>query len=202
MTKSNTAMPIQLVMGLRNPGDRYAATRHNVGEWWLARVVAAYGLCYQTHKSWPIEVAKSPQVRCVRATTYMNHSGEGLGQYCRYFQIPAAAVLVAYDDLDLPVGKIKLKFSGGDGGHNGLKSVICHLQTKDFWRLRIGIGRPTGDQTSVSDYVLSKPSSADRGLIETAIGETEPHFSYLLAGDFEGWMRQVHASVPSSGSTS
>ncbi len=204
MSKSHPTEPIRLIMGLRNPGERYAATRHNVGDWWLETVLAARHLQCSKHKTWPVEIAKDATLTCLRATTYMNHSGEGLGQYCRYHRMAPAAVLVAYDDLDLPVGTVRLKFSGGDGGHNGVKSVISHMQTKDFWRLRIGIGRPGGGQSAVSDYVLSKPSPQDRENIMQALHAAQQHFDCLLTGAFETWMQQVHTKTvtnTTSGST-
>lgn len=118
---------IEVLIGLRNPGARYDPTRHNAGQWFVDLLLAQYLLKLSAHKSWPLEAAQIKGLNILLSTTYMNLSGQGIGQFCRYYKIPSAAILVAHDDVDLPVGAIKLKFGGGDGGHNGLKSLTDHM---------------------------------------------------------------------------
>lgn len=190
--KKQPQLPVHVLVGLRNPGEQYALTRHNAGEWFVRLILDQYRLELKKHKSWPIELAKQSGLALALSTTYMNLSGQGLGQYCRYYQCLPASILVAHDDLDLPVGSIKLKFGGGDGGHNGLKSIIAHLQTKDFWRLRIGIGRCVGKESDVTNYVLSKPSAKDRTLIDEGLNLAQMHFDRLLRAEFESFMRVLH----------
>lgn len=121
----------------------------------------------------------------------MNGSGSCVRAVCNFYKILPTEVLVVHDDLDLPPGIIKLKTGGGHAGHNGLRDIIAHLQTKDFHRLRIGVGHP-GQRDQVVDYVLSKPSAADRELIDTAIVRALHLLPEMCAGDFAEAMQKLH----------
>lgn len=157
-----------LVVGLGNPGPDYVATRHNIGFVALDHFADEKGLRIDSEK-WKGLYCRdrvgSTSLFLLQPQTYMNRSGECVLRFCDYFKIPPSQVLVVHDDLDLPLGRIKLVRSGGPGGHNGIKSIIQHLGTKDFPRLKIGIGRPqaseNGGSIPVDRYVLAKFSPAE-----------------------------------------
>lgn len=185
-------MKLAAVVALRNPGLRYAATRHNVGAWLLDALVSKGSIKLKKHKTIAAEYAKSSSgILYVRSTDYMNNSGIGVGALLRYYKIPQEQVLILHDDLDIAPGVARLKFAGGDGGHNGLKSMISHLQGRDFWRLRLGVGRPP-QQQGVSNYVLGLPSIADALKIRRAIAAVVCNIDYLQQGDDQAFMRIVH----------
>lgn len=186
---------IQLVVGLGNPGPQYAGTRHNAGYWLVDRIVERaagelrpepkfHGLMARVHRP-------DGDLRLLEPTTFMNHSGRSLAAVCRYFDIEPDRVLVAYDELDLPVGSVKLKRGGGHAGHNGLRDSIAALGSRDFWRLRIGIGHP-GSKEQVVGYVLSRPSRNDADAILDAIDEAEACLPALIAGDYQKVMNRLH----------
>lgn len=189
------ASEIQLIVGLGNPGPEYTATRHNAGVWFVDR------LCEQTHTTLSPEPKFKGHVgnftfhkRSLRAlvpTTYMNHSGQSVGAICHFFKIEPQQILVAHDDLDLPPGCARLKFDGGDGGHNGLKDLVRHLGTKQFYRLRIGIGHP-GDREGVLDYVLHRPSVSDKKNILTGIDYALQVLPDVLDGNLSKAMTTLH----------
>jgi PTH1 family peptidyl-tRNA hydrolase len=121
----------------------------------------------------------------------MNLSGQAVRAVASYLKITPAEILVAHDEVDLPVGTIKLKYDGGDGGHNGLKDIIRHLNTKQFYRLRIGVSRPRPGQDT-ADYVLDKPSKSDRKQIDLCISQSLDALPLLLAGEFQKAMQLLH----------
>ena len=182
-------------MGLGNPGPQYEATRHNVGAWWLQDVAEQEGVELKPEKKFKglagkfISVSKACHL--LLPTTYMNESGQSVQPTAQFYKIPSQNILVAHDDLDLPVGTVRLKQGGGHGGHNGLRDIIKRLGTPDFARLRIGIGHP-GDKRLVHDYVLKKPSGSDEEVIRGALAETMPYLSKILAGAFEPVMNTLH----------
>lgn len=164
---------LALVVGLGNPGQRYTATRHNAGVWWLQawsqrlnptawRTESALGM----HTS---SVCLSGQkLRLGIPTTYMNESGRSVQAFMHYHRLLPTQLLVAHDELDLEPGDLRLKWGGGHAGHNGLRSIIQHLGSRDFFRLRIGIGHP-GHKDQVSDHVLSPPRQEEQRRIDDAI---------------------------------
>jgi PTH1 family peptidyl-tRNA hydrolase len=121
----------------------------------------------------------------------MNLSGQAVRACMHYYQIDPSSILIAHDDIDLPVGTIRLKYDGGDGGHNGLKDIIHHLHTKQFYRLRIGVGRPKNSQ-EVIDYVLSKPSKAEKQEITTALEQAQGVLPLLVNGELQKAMQMLH----------
>lgn len=151
-----------LVVGLGNPGPRYEATRHNVGAMAIDDLLAVDGDLLRPISGLPCRVARvewdGVPVLLVRPTTFMNNSGEAIGPLARALGVPAERVIVAHDELDLPFGTVKLKQGGNENGHNGLKSTSGTLGTRDYLRIRIGIGRPPRG-TSVPDYVLGPVDS-------------------------------------------
>ncbi len=122
----------------------------------------------------------------------MNESGLSVGTVARFYKIPAESILVVHDELDFEVGTARLKQGGGHGGHNGLRDVIAHLSSSDFYRLRIGIGHP-GDRNQVIDYVLNEPSAIDHKKIMSAIIEAEKVLPELFLGEFQKAFHQLHS---------
>jgi PTH1 family peptidyl-tRNA hydrolase len=122
----------------------------------------------------------------------MNRSGQSVAAMSRYFDIPPQAILVAHDELDLPVGTVRLKQGGGHAGHNGLRDIINVLGSRDFWRLRIGIDHP-GDREQVINYVLGRPSRDDESQILGALDAAEPCLPDLLEGQFQKAMNRLHS---------
>ena len=163
--------PIQLLVGLGNPGQQYDDTRHNAGFWFLDRCVAQHAGQWQIDSKFHGAVARvriaGQDVRCLKPNTFMNLSWRAVQALAQFYKISPAQILVVHDELDLPPGCVRLKWSGGHGGHNGLRDTHRHLGA-DYWRLRVGIGHP-GHRTLVSDYVLHAPSRADRQQIDEAI---------------------------------
>ncbi len=149
---------IHLIVGLGNPGPKYAGTRHNIGFQVIDELAARYdlgsGRRERRAQTWDGRIGKA-RIKLAKPLTYMNRSGESLRQLMDYYDIPLSQLLVAHDDLDTPFGMLRLRQSGGHGGQNGLRSIIQHLGSRDFARLRFGIGRPPGRMNPV-DYVLQK----------------------------------------------
>lgn len=152
-----------LVVGLGNPGERYAQTRHNLGAMTLAVLLDRANASLKSHKSGcliaEVDIA-SRRVVLARPTSYMNDSGRPVGQLVRFYRVPAERMVVVHDELDIGFGEVRVKFGGGTAGHNGLNSIVPHLRTKDFVRVRVGIGRPS-DAGAVAK-VLDSFSRAER----------------------------------------
>lgn len=189
-------VPIHLMAGLANPGNEYTSTRHNAGAWFIELLAQSASLTLRTDTKLHAQYAQyrehGAQSHLLIPTTYMNQSGLALKAYTHYHKLPPASVLVAHDDIDLPVGTIRLKFDGGDGGHNGLKDIIKHLHTKQFYRLRIGVGRPT-QASDVVDYVLKAPSRSERKLIDDALHYVSTDIlPFILSGNIEKAMQTLH----------
>lgn len=186
----------ELVVGLGNVGARYAATRHNAGFWYVEALVDRLGESFRSDRKSHGELARarvdSRDLRLLKPSTLMNHSGRSVAAVAKFLKIAPGAILVAHDDLDLPAGSVRLKLGGGHGGHNGLRDIDAQLGSREYWRLRIGIGHPR-EHGEVIDYVLNRPSPEDRQAIEDAIervvAETD---RLLLEGDAEGVMNTLH----------
>ena len=168
-----------LVVGLGNPGPKYAATRHNAGALVVDELAARVGGRWKAHRS-RTEIVEGRlagvPVVLAKPVTYTNESGGPIVNVARFFKIPVERAVLVHDDLDLPFGAIRLKLGGGEGGHNGLRSASSALGTKDYLRVRFGIGRPPGRQDP-ADYVLREFSAAERKelayLLDRAADATE-----------------------------
>jgi len=186
---------IALIAGLGNPGNKYAETRHNSGFWFIHALQQQYGFTLREDKRYKALTGSfendSGTVRVIAPQTFMNLSGDSVVPFSRFYRIPINQILVAYDELDLDPGSIRLKLDGGHGGHNGLRDIMNKSGAKDFKRLRIGIGHP-GDSRKVSGYVLSKPSSADKISIDAAISRSLNVMPEILEGDFPKAMNFLH----------
>lgn len=181
---------IKLIAGLANPGERYALTRHNAGEWFVNLFIPA--IAWKTESSLHARVAKNDILFAI-PTTYMNLSGQAVQALSHYYKIKPDEILIAHDEIDLPAGAIRLKQDGGHGGHNGLRDIIKHLGTSQFWRLRIGVGRPA-QSSQVEHYVLNAPSKEDRALIDEALRRAEPLVPLLLQGQYQQAMQLLHTN--------
>ena len=165
-------MSLKLIVGLGNPEQRYLTTRHNVGFWVLDSLAEKLTKNFSQQKKYESELFEyefdSKLFHMMKPLSYINNSGTPIRKFIKNKNIEAENILIIYDDLDLDVGKIRLKQGGGSGGHNGLNSIIEQIGSKNFWRLRIGIGKPN-DKNKVVEYVLGKPSLDDKKIIHQSI---------------------------------
>jgi PTH1 family peptidyl-tRNA hydrolase len=181
MTESDKASALvipQLIVGLGNPEPKYDQTRHNIG----------FGAIDRLSQVWQIPIAENRKfqgefgegiapgglkVRLLKPLTYMNRSGQAIQAVTSWYKLPPESVLVIYDDMDLPLGKTRLRLSGSAGGHNGMKSAIAHLSSQNFPRLRIGIGKPkgaaNGDNSETVSYVLGRFSAAENQIMSLVL---------------------------------
>jgi PTH1 family peptidyl-tRNA hydrolase len=191
----NERRPIQLIVGLGNPGEEYARTRHNAGFWLLDVLAARHGGRFRMERKFNAEVAllsiAGNDVRLLKPATFMNRSGQPIQAAATYLKIPPECILVAHDDLDLPPGVARLKHGGGAGGHNGLRDAIAHLGPA-FWRLRLGIGHP-GNRAEVIDYVLNRASREEEALIRGAVEDAAEVIPVLLGSGDQPAMLRLHS---------
>lgn len=200
--------PIKLVVGLGNPGREYEQTRHNAGFWFVDALARSVGASFAKENKFFGEVAKAGSVWLLKPTTFMNRSGQAVGAVAKFYQIPPAQILVAHDEMDLPPGGLKMKVGGG-AGSNGIKDIDQTLATRDYWRLRIGIGHPRDlatklavklglegaaakDRAEVVDYVLHRPDTHDQKAIDDAIARTLEVWPAIAKGDMEAAMLKLH----------
>lgn len=188
--------PIRLIVGLGNPGREYESTRHNVGFWWVDELANASHLNFRNEVKFHGLAARGQlhgcEVTLLKPQTFMNLSGRAVGAIAQFYKIDPSEVLVVHDELDLPPGVARLKKGGGHGGHNGLKDIIAHLGTKDFWRLRLGVGHP-GDRAEVVNYVLNDPRREERELIEEAMQHSLHVAHLVIEGKAEAAMLKLHS---------
>lgn len=187
---------IALIVGLGNPGPEYADTRHNAGFRFLEAVAAGAGCVLRMESRFFGHAAKAriaqQEVWLLAPQTYMNNSGKSVAALAHYYKIPTESILVAHDELDVALGSVRLKQGGGAAGHNGVADVMEKLGAADFWRLRIGIGRPpVSDQ--VLDYVLKRASAPEQALIDAALQEALAHVDAIVRGDMPQAMTRLHA---------
>ena len=186
-----------LILGLGNPGAQYTKTRHNAGFWFVDDLARRHQLALRRDKKFQGECARRKlaggEIVCLKPETFMNDSGRAARAIVDYFQIAVEHILVAYDDLDLPPGTVRLKLGGGHGGHNGLRSLFAHLSGPGFWRLRIGIGHP-GVREAVTPWVLSRPGAADESAILASIQRAGDVLPDLLQGRPERAMQTLHTA--------
>ncbi|SDC55527.1 peptidyl-tRNA hydrolase [Pelagirhabdus alkalitolerans] len=162
---------MKCIVGLGNPGLRYAKTRHNIGFMVIDELIKRHKWSLQKNKfkgHLTKERVSDEQIILLKPQTYMNRSGESIKELMDFYQLEPEDVLVIYDDLDLPTGKIRLRQTGGHGGHNGIRSIIDQLQSKQFNRLRMGIDRPK-ESVSVVDHVLGKFPKSDKVSVDQSI---------------------------------
>ncbi|MBE8157914.1 MAG: aminoacyl-tRNA hydrolase [Betaproteobacteria bacterium] len=180
-----------LAVGLGNPGAQYADTRHNAGFWFINALAEKLCAAFSPKTNFFGDFAAAPTARLLRPATFMNCSGRAAAAAVRYFQIPPENILVAHDEADLSPGAVKLKFGGGDAGHNGLSDISKALGGQNYWRLRIGVGR--GDAgADISDYVLARAPKAERELINGAIFRALDIWPQIANGEWQNAMLSLH----------
>jgi PTH1 family peptidyl-tRNA hydrolase len=192
---------MHLIVGLGNPGAEYAKTRHNAGFWLVQNLAKRWGVDWTLGKKFDARVARAdckgmPVVLC-EPQTFMNASGEAVGSLVTFYRIPLARLLVVLDDADLPVGEIRLRKRGSSGGHHGLESIEEHLNSREFPRLRIGIGRQDGVR-EITNYVLGRFSSAEAMLVEKALTAASDQVECWLGAGIEKAMNQFNGVVDDS----
>jgi len=185
-----------LVVGLGNPGPQYAKTRHNVGFMVADLLAGRMGAAFKVHKKSGAEIVTGrlghKPIVLAKPRTYMNESGRQVGPLAKFYSVSPADVIVIHDELDIDFGQIRLKLGGGEGGHNGLRSVANALGTKDFQRVRIGIGRPPGRKDPAA-FVLENFSAAERPEVPTLCEMAADATELLIESGLEPAQNQVHA---------
>ncbi|MGZ0076793.1 aminoacyl-tRNA hydrolase [Methylomonas sp. YC3] len=177
---------IKLIVGLGNPGRQYEKTRHNAGFLFVEYLAGLAGAGWSSSSQFSGEVAECNiggyGLVLLKPMTFMNKSGLSVGKFLRYYKFKSEEMLVVHDELELPEGVVKMKKDGGHGGHNGLRDIIAHIDTRDFYRLRIGIGRPVAG-VGVADYVLSSLSCDGQARMLGLFGELAKSMDALVLGD-------------------
>jgi PTH1 family peptidyl-tRNA hydrolase len=193
--RSKPAGPVEwLIVGLGNPGRKYRNNRHNVGFHAVDRLAAAHDLHFDARRNQALLAQgriQGMRVALIKPQTYMNRSGQAVAGVARFFKVAPEHVLVIFDDLDLPLGALRLRFKGGAGGHRGMVDMIAHLHTRDFPRMRIGIGRPPG-QMPPEDYVLHDFRKDELPIIEQTYQQALEAINVILTDGFEMAMNQFN----------
>jgi PTH1 family peptidyl-tRNA hydrolase len=188
-------LPLRVIVGLGNPGPEHQVTRHNAGFWFVDVLARQHGGEFRDYRKFSGEIARvtisGQELILLKPTTYMNRSGLSVRQVSDFYKIAPDDILVAYDELDLPVGSIRLKQGGGHGGHNGMRDIIAHIG-ESFWRLRLGIGHP-GNKADVIDYVLSRAPSQEEDLIMDAVAQAADAMPVILEQGAERAMTKLHS---------
>lgn len=187
-----------LVVGLGNPGERYARTRHNVGADTAELLAARHGERFRNDNRCSARVAElrldGRRVAVATPTTWMNESGRSVAQLVKRYPIEEwADLVVVHDELDLPPGRVKVKVGGGLAGHNGLRSLEQHLHTREFTRVRIGVGKPPGGAAKGADWVLSKVPAAARAELDVACEVAADAVESILLVGIDATMQRVNA---------
>jgi len=188
---------IQLIVGLGNPGTQYEQTRHNAGFWFVEAIARRHDGSFKSENKFHGEACKvrveGVEIWLLKPMTFMNKSGQAIAALARFYKISPEEILVAHDELDLPPGDIRLKTGGGHGGHNGLRDTISQLGgSRDFQRLRIGIGHP-GHSSQVTGYVLGKAPSNEQIEMENAIDRALEVLPLAINGELQKAMNQLHS---------
>ncbi len=186
----NSEPRIKLIIGLGNPGKTYRDTRHNIGFMVLDEVAQRFGTSFTLEKRWKAEVAKITGGWLLKPLTFMNDSGTAVSHLSRFHKIGPSEMTVVYDDIDLPLGRLRLRAAGSAGGHNGMRSIIRHLGTDAFPRLKLGIageqGRPGGER--MVGHVLGKFSSDEMPVVKSIIDRGADAVESLLRDGLEAAM--------------
>lgn len=184
---------MKLIVGLGNPGKEYSETRHNIGYLFVEEIVSYYNQQFKLDKKLRSEIVRikinDEDYIFLKPITFMNLSGEAVILAMKYYNVDIDNLIIVHDDLDLPVGKIRIRPQGGSGGHNGIKSIIQHLKTQDFKRIRIGIDK---GKYEVVDYVLGKFSKRDQDIIDEVIHIAPLMINYLATHNFDELMSEYN----------
>jgi len=187
---------IKLIVGLGNPGRQYEKTRHNAGFLFLDALAQELGFSWSNESRFKGLFAEgsvaSEKIMLLKPSTFMNRSGQSVGKIARYYKLLPEEILVVHDELDFNPGVVKLKQDGGHAGHNGLRDIIAHLGSKEFYRLRIGIGRPAAEKV-IADFVLSSPSKEEWELLVNAIDLSRSYIGQMVSGDMAVVMNKLNS---------
>jgi len=181
------------VVGLGNPGKEYERTRHNAGFWLVERFASSSGIVLRKDAKFQALVGRheTSGAWLLMPQGYMNASGRAVQMLAGFFKIKPEEILVVHDELDFPPGTAKMKQGGGIAGHNGLKDISQRLASHDYWRLRIGVGKPPPGSEG-ADYVLQKPPAEERAAIDASIDKALGILPQCLSGDMQGAMNKLH----------
>ena len=188
---------MNLLVGLGNPGAQYENTRHNAGFWLLDKLAKKRDFLFASKSKFKADIAVITGVigggvglKLMKPQTYMNNSGSAVAAVAAFYNILPADILVAHDEVDLPAGVVKLKFGGGTAGHNGLADISRCVGGTPYWRLRLGVGKPPFG--GVEQYVLQKPPTAERALIDDAIARVLAVWNDISGGNYDAAMNTLH----------
>jgi peptidyl-tRNA hydrolase, PTH1 family len=188
-------LPLHTIVGLGNPGPEHQVTRHNAGFWFVDLLARRHNAEFRDYRKYSGETARinvaGQEITLLKPTTYMNRSGLSVRQLSDFFKVAPSDILVAHDELDIPVGSVRLKHGGGHGGHNGLRDTIAHIGDA-FWRLRLGIGHP-GNKADVIDYVLTRASRPEEDLVLGAVSAAADCVPLLVEHGAERAMTRLHS---------
>jgi PTH1 family peptidyl-tRNA hydrolase len=190
-----------IIAGLGNPGSQYDNTRHNAGFWVLDELARRAGLKKIKKLKFnsayaPIIASGGSPVLLLKPQTFMNRSGQAVRDAAAFYRIPAERVIIVYDETALPPGRLRLRASGSDGGHNGMKDILYHLQTDQFPRVRIGVGSPPHPDTDLADWVLAQLSPAGRKVLDEAVVRAADAVECIIQSGIEAAMNQYNADKP------
>jgi len=190
--------PLHLIVGLGNPGAEYTKTRHNAGFCLVEKLAAGWRVEWKNERRFNVRLARAERhglrVLLCQPQTFMNASGEAVGRLTNFYQLPLKQLLVAVDDADLPLGEIRLRAGGSSAGHHGLESVEQHLGSREFARLRLGIGRRDGAR-EITDYVLSRFDRAEAALMEKVLDRAAGQAECWLNDGIQKAMNQFNGTV-------
>lgn len=187
---------VKMIVGLGNPGSKYNDTKHNIGFMAVDRIVKDLDVNFTEDKNFKAEIGSDfingEKIYFIKPTTFMNNSGIAVKALLTYYNISIKDMIIIYDDLDMEVGKIRFRQKGSAGGHNGIKSIIAHLGTQEFDRIKVGIGRPNGRMT-VINYVLGKFDKNDEIMILNTLDKVDNAVNYYLqTNDFQKTMQKYN----------
>jgi PTH1 family peptidyl-tRNA hydrolase len=193
--------PLHLIVGLGNPGAEYTKTRHNAGFLLVETLAARWQAAWKNERKFNARLARAEQhgrrVLLCQPQTFMNASGETVGALVNFYRLPRTRVLVVVDDADLPLGEIRLRSGGSGGGHHGLESIEQHLGSREFARLRLGIGRREGAR-EITDYVLSRFDRTEAALMEKVLDRAASQAECWLSAGIQKAMSQFNGVVDSA----
>ncbi|HGA2112178.1 TPA: aminoacyl-tRNA hydrolase [Streptococcus agalactiae] len=187
---------VKMIVGLGNPGSKYNDTKHNIGFMVIDRIVKNLDVNFTEDKNFKAEIGSDfingEKIYFIKPTTFMNNSGIAVKALLTYYNISIKDMIIIYDDLDMEVGKIRFRQKGSAGGHNGIKSIIAHLGTQEFDRIKVGIGRPNGRMT-VINHVLGKFDKNDEIMISNTLDKVDNAVKYYLqTNDFQKTMQKYN----------
>ncbi|HGA4351645.1 TPA: aminoacyl-tRNA hydrolase [Streptococcus agalactiae] len=187
---------VKMIVGLGNPGSKYNDTKHNIGFMAVDRIVKKLDVNFTEDKNFKAEIGSDfingEKIYFIKPTTFMNNSGIAVKALLTYYNISIKDMIIIYDDLDMEVGKIRFRQKGSAGGHNGIKSIIAHLGTQEFDRIKVGIGRPNGRMT-VINHVLEKFDKNDEIMISNTLDKVDNAVNYYLqTNDFQKTMQKYN----------